>query len=73
FIRFVGIHCSCHNNISFSSIFSFSALNITHFSTNSFSTASLCPHRACDCTASCALTALSATAYTDSAEQSDEE
>ncbi|KAL0148713.1 hypothetical protein M9458_056040, partial [Cirrhinus mrigala] len=28
---------------------------------------------ACDCTGSCALTALSATAYTDSAEQSDEE
>ncbi|KAL0195591.1 hypothetical protein M9458_009163, partial [Cirrhinus mrigala] len=31
------------------------------------------PAVACDCTGSCALTALSATAYTDSAEQSDEE
>ncbi|KAL0195644.1 hypothetical protein M9458_009216, partial [Cirrhinus mrigala] len=30
------------------------------------------PAVACDCTGSCALTALSAPAYTDSAEQSDE-
>ncbi|KAL0195630.1 hypothetical protein M9458_009202, partial [Cirrhinus mrigala] len=66
---FVSVHYSCHNNISFSS----SALNIILSSTNSSSSVSLRPPRACDCTGSCALTALSATAYTDSAEQSDEE
>ncbi|KAL0148701.1 hypothetical protein M9458_056028, partial [Cirrhinus mrigala] len=60
---FASAQYSCHN-ISFSS----SALNISHFFRNS-----LCPPSACDCTGSCALTALSATAYTDSAEQSDEE
>ncbi len=35
--------------------------------------ATLRPPSACDCTGSCTLNALSATAYTDSAEQSDEE
>ncbi|KAL0195584.1 hypothetical protein M9458_009156, partial [Cirrhinus mrigala] len=68
FARCVSVHYSCHNNISFSS----SALNISHSFTNCISV-SLRPPRACDCTGSCALTALSATAYTDSAEQSDEE
>ncbi|XP_056113426.1 scavenger receptor cysteine-rich type 1 protein M130 [Rhinichthys klamathensis goyatoka] len=67
---FVSVHYSCHNNISFSSSFSDSALNISHSSTNSSSSVSLC---ACGCTGSFALTALSATAYTGSAEQSDEE
>ncbi len=73
FDRFVSVHYSCHNNISFSSSFSFSALNISLSSTNSSSSVSLRPPSACDCTGSCALTDLSATAYTDSAEQSDEE
>lgn len=73
FDRFVSVHYSCHNNISFSSSFSSSALNISLSSTNSSSSVSLRPPSACDCTGSCALTALSATAYTDSAEQSDEE
>ncbi|RXN24632.1 E3 ubiquitin- ligase TRIM39-like protein [Labeo rohita] len=71
--KFVSVHYSCHSNISFSSSFSSSALNISLSSTNSSSSASLRPPSACDCTGSCALTALSATAYTDSAEQSDEE
>ncbi|KAL0148720.1 hypothetical protein M9458_056047, partial [Cirrhinus mrigala] len=68
---FFSVLYSCHNNINFS----FSALNISHSSTNSFNSVSsaLRPPSACDCTGSCALTALSATAYTDSAEQSDEE
>ncbi len=73
FDRFVSVHYSCHNNISFSSSFSFSALNINLSSKNSSRSDSLRPPSACDCTGSCALTALSATAYTDSAEQSDEE
>ncbi|KAL0195614.1 hypothetical protein M9458_009186, partial [Cirrhinus mrigala] len=59
------VHYSCHNNISFS----FSALNTSYSFTNSSSSIS----SACNCIGSCALTALSATAYTDSAEQSDEE
>ncbi|XP_050961160.1 deleted in malignant brain tumors 1 protein-like [Labeo rohita] len=68
-------HYSCHNNISFSTSFSSSALNISLSSTNFSSSVPsvLRPLSACDCTGSCALTALSATAYTDSAEQSDEE
>jgi len=70
FVRFVSVHYSCHNNIIFSSSFSDSALNISHSSTNSSSSVSLC---ACGCTGSFARTALSATAYTGSAEQSDEE
>ncbi|KAK9975805.1 hypothetical protein ABG768_021038, partial [Culter alburnus] len=65
---FVSVHYSCHNIIIFSSSFSDSELNISLSFTNS--SVSLC---ACDCTGSCALPALSATAYTDSAEQSDEE
>ncbi len=69
FARSISVHYSCHNDISFS----FNALNISLFSTNSSSSISLCLSSACDCTGSCALTALSATAYTDSAEQSDEE
>ncbi|KAL0153948.1 hypothetical protein M9458_050757, partial [Cirrhinus mrigala] len=71
FARFVSVHYSCLNNIRFPS----SALNISHSCTNSFNSvfSTLRPPSACDCTGSCALTALSATAYTDSAEQSDEE
>ncbi|XP_059360609.1 scavenger receptor cysteine-rich type 1 protein M130-like [Carassius carassius] len=66
FIRCVSVHYSCHNIISFS----FSALNINRSFTNSSTRVS---PSACDCFGSCALIALSATAYTDSAEQSDEE
>ncbi|RXN29757.1 scavenger receptor cysteine-rich type 1 M130-like protein [Labeo rohita] len=73
FDRFVSVHYSCHNSISFSFSCSFSALNMSFSSTISSSSVSLRPSSASDCTGSCALTALSATAYTDSAEQSDEE
>ncbi len=41
FDRFVSVHYSCHNNISFSSSFSSSALNISLSSTNSSSSVSL--------------------------------
>ncbi|KAL0196205.1 hypothetical protein M9458_009777, partial [Cirrhinus mrigala] len=60
FARFTSGHYSCLNNISLSSTNSSRSVSLRHLSS-------------CDCTGSCALTALSATAYTDSAEQSDEE
>ncbi|XP_059360613.1 scavenger receptor cysteine-rich type 1 protein M130-like [Carassius carassius] len=65
-VVFVSVHYSCHNIISFF----FSPLNISRSPTNSFISVS---PSACDSSGSCALTALSVTAYTNSAEQSDEE